>query len=444
MTRDAVSYSTAITASGADFHTALQLLSTMKCEGLKPTVVVFNSCLRSLEKANQGQMAADLLASAPSLDLIPDRISYNSVRLQRATSSVCLDVVVFILLLCATKVISACSKSGLWKTAINLLEDVMPARNVAPDEYTFASAISAQGIPHKKALQLFMSMESRGVEPNIVCYNSALSICARHGMWQSAFQILKGILDDGHQPDVISWNTAIASCERHGKMQEALDLLDLMVSRGGAQPDTITFSSAISACRQDGAWGQALFLLDRCVEAGLAPNVITLNAVLSTFKSAREWKRALDLLDQMKTVYDVFPDVVSYNTVFESLDKAGRGVEIVSLMNEARARGLYRQAFKSGNTVDLHGCSAAVARAVMRVVLNDLKSGTREASEHLVVVTGRGLHSRGKAILPQEVRAFIRACDGPATTDVHPGHFVIEEQAIAKWIKSGPVRNFVE
>ena len=106
-------------------------------------------------------------------------------------------------------------------------------------------------------------------------------------------------------------------------------------------------------------------------------------------------------------------------------------------MHSRPPQGLYRKAWALEQTVDLHDCPASVARAVLRVVLNDLHSGARRVTD-IMVVTGRGKHSSGgKPVLPQDVRAFLRDNNGPETSSAsdRAGHFYLKKYAIKKWLK---------
>jgi len=77
----------------------------------------------------------------------------------------------------------------------------------------------------------------------------------------------------------------------------------------------------------------------------------------------------------------------------------------------------------------------------MRVVLADLRAGTRPACE-LMIVTGRGKHSIGSAVLQREVRRFLEAgpVDAPRIAPLKDadaaaaGFFVLEAGAILDWL----------
>lgn len=238
---------------------------------------------------------------------------------------------------------------------------------------------------------------------------------------------------DTHIPFVVAlacFNAAISACARNGRWREGLEILK-SIDESGLTPDVMSFSAAISACEKDENWEQAIELLDSMRTRGISPNVICFNAALSS--CVGQWERAIALL-QSHADYEIQPDVVSFSVVFEALDRAQRHTDAMELMFEARSRGLFIKAWSSQSQVDLHGCSAAVARTVMRCLLQDLCRGER-SSQSLAVITGRGKHSSGNAVLPSEVRLFLLEVSGPETTDVpdNPGCFLLTASAISKW-----------
>ena len=133
------------------------------------------------------------------------------------------------------------------------------------------------------------------------------------------------------------------------------------------------------------------------------------------------------------------PDVFTFHAVIEALDAASQAETAMVLMSKARSQGLYPKAWASDIEVDLHDCSAAVARTIMRCLLQDLRSGVRLSGRSLTVVTGRGNNSDGgKAVLPSEIREFLVECKGPAFTDVlkNPGRFVLRKESLRSWVDS--------
>ena len=71
------------------------------------------------------------------------------------------------------------------------------------------------------------------------------------GKWERALSLRDEMRERGVTPNVISFNAAISACEKGGKWERALSLLDAMRERG-VTPNVISFSAAISACEKGG------------------------------------------------------------------------------------------------------------------------------------------------------------------------------------------------
>ena len=132
----------------------------------------------------------------------------------------------------------------------------------------------------------------------------------------------------------------------------------------------------------------------------------------------------------------VTPNAISYNAAVEALEFASRFEEAAELLMEARGHGFYIKAFTSTSKIDLHDCSEAVARTIMRIVLSEVQSGFRKPGK-LTIITGWGKHSEDKPVLPGEVRSFLRDYYDLELTEVpgNRGRFVIPLGSIQKWLE---------
>jgi pentatricopeptide repeat protein len=238
----------------------------------------------------------------------------------------------------------------------------------------------------------------------------------------------------GLQPNVITMNAAISACEKGGQWKKALALLDSMPDLG-LQPNVITMNAAISACEKSGQWEKALAILDSMPDLGLQPDVITMNAAISACEKGGQWEKALALLDSMPGL-GLQPDVITMKAVIEALDKGVQFDRAISVIDAGRFSGLFGHVWVSDEQVDLHDCSAAVARSVIGCLLRDLNAGKRGVC-NITVITGRGNRSDGEAVLLNVMRAFLSSISGPAPCEVprNPGRFVLTKSSIQMWIQ---------
>ena len=56
----------------------------------------------------------------------------------------------------------------------------------------------------ERALELLEEMRERGLKPNVISCNAAMSACAKVGKWERAVELLEKMKERGLKPDVIS------------------------------------------------------------------------------------------------------------------------------------------------------------------------------------------------------------------------------------------------
>ena len=59
-------------------------------------------------------------------------------------------------------------------------------------------------------------MRARGIEPNVISYNAAISACEKGSQWERALELLGEMRTRGVEPNVINYNTALRALCRHG------------------------------------------------------------------------------------------------------------------------------------------------------------------------------------------------------------------------------------
>jgi pentatricopeptide repeat protein len=160
-----------------------------------------------------------------------------------------------------------------------------------------------------------------------------------------------------------------------------------------------------------------------------------MNAAISACEKGAQWGKALALYESMPGL-GLQPDVITMNAVIEALDKGGQFDRAIAIIDDGRFSGLLDHVWVSDAMVDLHDCSAAVARSVIGRLLGDLSAGKRGVC-NITVITGRGNRSEGEAVLPQEMRDYLSSMSGPTPCEVpgNPGCFVLTKKSIQMWIQ---------
>jgi pentatricopeptide repeat protein len=217
-----------------------------------------------------------------------------------------------------------------------LLSQTSISSTVKADAISFSNTIQActKCRQWNLAVDLFYSMHTHHIQPNVITLNTALHACAEEGQLGAATQLLsKAELLLGILPDLNSFNSLLnavanAPAPPSGKphWQEANATLERMISRN-ILPDVVSISSAILSCRRGTpvAWQQALaFLVASGPRYGVAPNSYSLGATISCLGRAGQWQKALELLDRMEHDFGVAPDTTVCNAALSALERCGQ------------------------------------------------------------------------------------------------------------------------
>jgi len=223
------------------------------------------------------------------------------------------------------------------------------------------------------------------------------------------------------------------------RWEHALGLFNSMQS-DGVMPNTFTFNALVTAFNKSREWGRSVEILKSMDRLRVKPNVATFTAIQHAHAQRRETDIVVELLSKMET-RGVMPNKVSYCTAIEALDAEGRTQQGMELFRVAHKRRLFENCLSlemsEVKKIDLHGCSVAVARTVLRVVLSDFRKGNIVPSD-MMVLTGRGNGTPdGASVLAEEMRSFLKSISGPFINEVRSnsdGCFQLKKEAIETWL----------
>lgn len=256
----------------------------------------------------------------------------------------------------------------------------MRTEGIAPDAFTFSTAITAcgQASQWERALDLLEEMgqgqqpeegrerRSVAIAPDVASINAAIWACGRAGQWERAVDLLGrmaspaagglvgpiGISSNRERQDernlassspVSSGSTASAAARVRVKKSDIGSSSNARVNgetanvrrAGPAWPaaDSVSFHSAMEACAIAGRWREGVALFSRMRGAGLRPNVCSYSAYLACLRAGGQWQRALLVLDEMTGSETgsggggdvrITPDLGCYAVVISTLGEAGR------------------------------------------------------------------------------------------------------------------------
>jgi pentatricopeptide repeat domain-containing protein 1 len=168
--------------------------------------------------------------------------------------------------------ISVCAKGGQWEHALQILHSMGGGGSSArvdgapePDTITYNAAMSAceKAREWERALELLQQLKAVGaksasrsisnlaeygervaapVQPNRISYNTAISGCAKEGMWKKAIELMDEMWEavgGKNLGEGTHWSDSTDSGSRGAKGGNSADML---------RPDVITYAAVVSAC----------------------------------------------------------------------------------------------------------------------------------------------------------------------------------------------------
>ncbi|XP_016503957.1 putative pentatricopeptide repeat-containing protein At3g49142 [Nicotiana tabacum] len=125
----------------------------------------------------------------------------------------------------------------------------METCGIEPDAITFASILPACGDLSAASLgrRIHESVERKGLRPNLSLENSLVDMYARCGCLTEARKMFEGM----KFRDVVSWTSLISAYGKGGQGRDGVALFSKMLE-SGLQPDSIAFVSVLSACSHAG------------------------------------------------------------------------------------------------------------------------------------------------------------------------------------------------
>ncbi|XP_047962320.1 pentatricopeptide repeat-containing protein At3g03580-like [Salvia hispanica] len=127
--------------------------------------------------------------------------------------------------------------------------DVLREMDVAPDDYTYASLLSAAA--NMASMRIGKEIHCRlirtGPDWDVGVGNALVNMYAKCGNITSAYTVFEQM----EIRTLISWNTIIAAFANHGHAEKAMALFEEMKT-AGVEPDSITFLELLTACSHSG------------------------------------------------------------------------------------------------------------------------------------------------------------------------------------------------
>ncbi|WOK96374.1 pentatricopeptide repeat-containing protein [Canna indica] len=190
-----------------------------------------------------------------------------------------------------------------------------------------------------KVQELLASMRERGLEPDLVSFNTLINAKAKARSLSpgSALELLREVRRSGLRPDTITYNTLISACSNISNLEDALSIFrDMEASK--CQPDLWTYNAMISVFGRSGMTREAERLFRELGERGFSPDAVTYNSLLFAFAKEGNLEKVDRFCEEMIRA-GFKKDEITYNTIIHMYGKQGRLDLVVQLYDEMKNAG---------------------------------------------------------------------------------------------------------
>ncbi|KAK8941881.1 Pentatricopeptide repeat-containing protein [Platanthera guangdongensis] len=227
------------------------------------------------------------------------------------------------------------ARSGRFDDVRNLLDE-MRERGLEPDLVSFNTLINARAksghVPSGSATQLLQDVRRSGLRPDTITYNTLISACSHGPSFEEAVTVFEEMIKSKCQPDLWTYNTMISVYGRCGMTQEA-ELLFHEITSKGFSPDAVTYNSLLHAYAKEGSSKKVESVCEKMMKSGFNKDEITYNTIIHMYGKQGRLDLALQLYNEMKLA-GCSPDAVTYTILIDSLGKSDRIAEAGKVMSE--------------------------------------------------------------------------------------------------------------
>ena len=184
----------------------------------------------------------------------------------------------------------------------------MQTAGVTPDVITYNSLISAYGRGEQlqKAEQAFEQMQAAGIEPNENTYKHLVKAYVKSGQVEKA-AAMKQVqapfkaerMADRERTNIESFNTHIVKCIKGGQWQKAEEAFERMRA-AGSKPDIYTYNPLVSAYARGGQWQAAEETFKQMLFEGVKPDVHTHSCLIYAYAKGGQRHKAEEAFKRMQ------------------------------------------------------------------------------------------------------------------------------------------------
>ncbi|KDP44284.1 hypothetical protein JCGZ_22913 [Jatropha curcas] len=277
--------------------------------GFQPTIVTFNTLIHGLCRVDKFGEAVDLFDDIVEKGYPPDVYTYNVIVnglckigktnvafgvLKRMVEEGCLpDLVSY------SAIIDSLCKDTLVTEALDLFFKIK-SEGILPDVVTYSTLIRVK------------LMMQRGIETDVITYNSLMDGYCVHNEVDQAREIFDMMTRQGCAPTVVTYSILIrcyfllyVACVKQralglhaGKVKDANELFSRLPIEG-LYPDVCTYNTMVNGLRKEGLFDEALKVFKEMEGKGCLPISCSYNAITQGYLRHNDLSMATELIDEM-------------------------------------------------------------------------------------------------------------------------------------------------
>ncbi|XP_078444091.1 pentatricopeptide repeat-containing protein At4g39530-like [Wolffia australiana] len=175
------------------------------------------------------------------------------------------------------------------------------------------------------ARKLFEGMKER----DVVCWNSMICNCARHGLAEEATALFRRMLEEGKKPSYVTFVGVLSACGHAGKVEEGLAWFGAMREEFGLEPGTEHYASVVGMLGRAGRAEEAREVAEGMV--GGAPGVVW-RALLAACQRAGDVELGKYAAERCvrgdSGSYVLLSNILASNDLWVDVEKVREGMEL--------------------------------------------------------------------------------------------------------------------
>jgi len=344
---------------------ALAYLDKMKAKKITPSLHTYNSVIHACVQAKEYERAETLFQE---MKMPPDVVTITTLLHSCCTLDRYSKAFYFLSIIEAERIEVDAQVFG---AALNALvtakaptEDIlevfhrMQQTGLSPNAVTFSSlvkAFSSQGATQDAAFEYLDQMTEAPIPATVEAYNICIDACSAVEADISAEVLFKRMEQKGIDPDVITYNSLIKIHSLKGNSSRSMELLSRMRAFG-VEPSTNSYNGVFKACLKSGNLYQIWNLYEEMSSNNIEPNGTTFDILLRAASQQGNHKKACQFLDLM-TSTTKRPSLSNYHAVIYACGSTFDS-------NPALAFSILQQIRRSGLTPTTNSYNGVLAACV--------------------------------------------------------------------------------